>query len=79
MTVREFLESDIDLSWNKCILLQYEKFPDRYLEVEIPEYLNGFPYNIVEICEEKFDAYLDYELTTLLPTWTGRGIVLSLF
>ena len=79
MTVREFLESDIDLSWNKCILLQYEKFPDRLLEVEIPEYLNGFPYDVVEMCEKEFETYLDYKIETLLPTWTGRGIVLSLF
>lgn len=79
MTVREFLESDIDLSWNEYILLQYEKFPDKYLEVEIPRYLNGFPYNIMEICEQKFEPYLDNEIITLLPTWTGRGIILSLF
>ena len=80
MTVREFLESDIDLSWNECILLQYEKFPDSFLEVEVPEYLNGFPYDVVETCEKEFEKYLDYKLKTLLPTWTGgSGIILSLF
>ena len=43
MTVREFLNSDIDISYNDEIVLYIEKFPPVEIVVENPQYLWGFP------------------------------------
>lgn len=81
MTVEQFLDSGIDLSWNDAIILEYEKFPHQYLVVEIPEYLNGFPDDIVGQCREKFERFLDYTLETLtVEDYNGlKALSLSLF
>lgn len=80
MTILEFLESGIDLSWNHQIALTYEKFPHRHIRVEVPEYLNGFPQDIKIMCEESFAAYLDYSLETItVEDFDGLTLCLSIF
>lgn len=80
MTIREFLESGVDLSYNRAIALTYEKFPHSHIIVEIPEYLNGFPDDIRQQCEESFAAYLDYSLETItVDDFNGLTLCLSIF
>lgn len=80
MTIKDFLESGIDLSWNHKIALTYEKFPHRHIIVEIPEYLNGFPEDIKIMCEKSFAVYLDYPLETLtVEDFDGMTLCLSIF
>lgn len=42
MTVEQFLDSGIDLSWNDKIILFYEKFPPRCTVVENPAIFKWF-------------------------------------
>lgn len=80
MTIKDFLESGIDLSYNRAIALTYEKFPHRHIIVEIPEYLNGFPEDIKIMCEESFAAYLNYSLETItIEDFDGLTLCLSIF
>ena len=37
MTVRKFIDSSIDFSWNKSIYLSYQKNPYEYIQVKIPD------------------------------------------
>ena len=80
MTILDFLESGIDLSWNPQIALTYEKFPHLHIMVEIPEYLNGFPEDIKIMCEEKFAPYLNCTLETMtVEDFDGMTLCLSIF
>ena len=80
MTILDFLESGIDLSWNHQIALIYEKFPHCHIIVEIPEYLNGFPEVIKIMCEKKFALYLNYTLETMtVEDFDGMTLCLSIF
>ena len=81
MTVREFLNSGIDISYNDEIILYIEKFPPTSLVVENPQYLWGFPDDCRVRCEEKFKDYLDYNLETITVSGTDEcgSLVLSLF
>lgn len=81
MTVREFLNSGIDISYNDEIALYIEKFPPTSLVVENPQYLWGFPDDCRVRCEEKFKDYLDYNLETITVSGTDEcgSLVLSLF
>lgn len=78
MTVEQFLDSGIDLSWNDKIILFYEKFPPRYTVVEIPQSLNGFPYEIVEMCRDAFSQDLNHTLETLTAGMEEGKQILSL-
>lgn len=69
MTVREFLDSDIDISYNDEIILYVEKFPPTSITVENPQYLWGFSDDLRVRCEEAFKDYLDYSIETLI----GKG------
>lgn len=81
MTVREFLNSGIDISWNDKIVLYIEKFPPESIFVENPQYLWGFPDDCRVRCEEKFKQYLDNTLETITSDGTAENscLVLSLF
>lgn len=81
MTVREFLNSGIDISYNDEIILYIEKFPPTSLVVENPQYLWGFPDDCRVRCEEKMKDYLDYNLETITVSGTDEcgSLVLSLF
>lgn len=78
MTVEQFLDSGIDLSWNDKIILFYEKFPPRYTVVEIPQALNGFPYEVVEMCRDAFSQDLNHTLETLTAGMKEGQQILSL-
>ena len=81
MTVREFLNSGIDYSWNDKIALYVEKFPPTMIYIDNPASSWGFPDECCEKCEECFKDYLDKNIATI----TSGGIinetclVLSLF
>lgn len=80
MTIKDFLESGIDLSYNRAIALTYEKFPHSHIIIEIPEYLKGFPEDVKAMCEESFAPYLDYSLETLtMEDFDGMTLCLSIF
>ena len=81
MTVREFLNSDIDISYNDKIVLYVGKFPPTEITVENPQYLWGFPDDCRVRCEEAFKDYLDYSVGTLTTNKYGDcdSLVLSLF
>ena len=78
MTVEQFLDSGVDFSWNDKIILFYEKFPPQYTVVEIPQSLNGFPYEVVEMCRDAFHQDLNHTLETLTAGMEEGQQILSL-
>ena len=65
MTVREFINSGIDLSWNETIYLSYQKIPYEYMGVDIPFDDIGFPDRVRDLLLIKFEEYLDYNITCI--------------
>lgn len=80
MTLRKFIDSSIDLSWNKNIYLSYQKIPYEYLQVRISDDYRGFPLEVQDLLLAEFDEFLDFEITNITacggPT---RGIDICIY
>lgn len=75
MTVRKFIDSSIDLSWNKNIYLIYQKIPYEYLQVRISDDYRGFPLEVQDLLLAEFDEFLDFEITNITAcSGYDRGI-----
>lgn len=80
MTVRKFIDSSIDFSWNKSIYLSYQKNPYEYIQVKIPDDCRGFPYRIQDLLLEEFDEFLDFEITNITACCgPNRGIDICVY
>lgn len=65
MTLRKFINSGIDLSWNETIYLSYQKIPYEYMGVNIPFDDIGFPDRVRDLLLIKFEKYLDCNITCI--------------
>lgn len=80
MTVRKFIDSSIDLSWNKNIYLSYQKIPYEYLQVRISDDYRGFPLEVQDLLLEEFDEFLDFEITNITAcSGHDRGIDICIY
>lgn len=80
MTLREFIDSSIDLSWNKNIYLSYQKIPYEYLQVRISDDYRGFPLEVQDLLLEEFDEFLDFEITNITACCgPNRGIDICIY
>ena len=80
MTVRKFIDSSIDLSWNKNIYLSYQKIPYEYLQVRISDDYRGFPLEVQDLLLAEFDEFLDFEITNITAcSGYDRGIDICIY
>ena len=80
MTVRKFIDSGIDLSWNKNIYLSYQKIPYEYLQVRISDDYRGFPLEVQDLLLAEFDEFLDFEITNITAcSGHDRGIDICIY
>lgn len=80
MTLRKFIDSSIDLSWNKNIYLSYQKIPYEYLQVRISDDYRGFPLEVQDLLLAEFDEFLDFEITNITAcSGYDRGIDICIY
>ena len=82
MTVKEFLDSGIDMSWTDFIMLYIEKFPPESIKVNVVDRydLEGYPDSFAALCKHRFRIFLDYPITTLTAERDGKetGLCISI-
>lgn len=80
MTLRKFIDSSIDLSWNKNIYLSYQKIPYEYLQVRVSDDYRGFPLEVQDLLLAEFDEFLDLEITNITAcSGLDRGIDICVY
>lgn len=79
MTVRKFIDSSIDFSWNNTIYLSYQKIPYEYLQVDIPDDYTGFPYKVQDLLLAEFNKFLDLEITNIISCGPGRALDICIY
>lgn len=80
MTLRKFIDSSIDLSWNKNIYLSYQKIPYEYLQVRISDDYRGFPLEVQDLLLAEFDDFLDFKITNITAcSGHDRGIDICIY
>lgn len=80
MTVRKFIDSSINFSWNKSVYLSYQKNPYEYIQVKIPDDYRGLPLEVQDLLLAEFDEFLDFEITNIIAcSGHDRGIDICIY